>query len=84
MKELKQVEITENKLDDVLSIYRNVHNALNVVVESVIQLRRLGLVNEDIEKINSIKNKKTNELFKYVGDIEYFKENFDKILNELI
>lgn len=79
-----KVDTGEVRLDEVLSIYRNVYNASNILVESITQLGKLELTDDDILKINKIHNKKSEELFRLADGINYFKEHSEEILNGLV
>lgn len=83
---VKELEVMEEdtRVDEVLSIYQNVYNALSITVNSIAQLGELGLTDEDITKINNCKSQKVDELFKLVNEVEYFVENQEEIFNGLI
>lgn len=72
------------KLKEVLSVYRNVYNAVSIVTEEVLRLERLGMTDEDVHNINNVDNVDSEELFELVGAVETFKENSEKILDKLI
>lgn len=81
------MEMDGERLDDILSIYRNIYNASSILVENVTQLGNLKITDEDIEIINELNkdgNVKTQELFSLVNEIEYFKDHSQEVLNSLI
>lgn len=78
-----QVDTLE-KLKEVLSVYRNVYNAVSIVTEEMLRLERLELTDEDVHIINGVENLDTQELFELVGAVNTFKENSENILGRLI
>lgn len=74
----------EAKYDEVLPIYRNIANAANVLVENVIELSKLNLVDEDIQRINQLDLEASEELFLLSSEINDFKDHTEEILNGII
>lgn len=89
---MKKEEITnemiENadrgKLDEILSVYRNIYSGLSVVTESIIQLGKLDLVDADIEKINETMDDKAEELRSIVSDVNYWRDQAEEIFKGLV
>lgn len=77
-------EMDSKMLDELLNVYRTTTSALEVVVDSVLQLGKMGLVDDDIARINAMNNYKVDELMLKVSEINEFKESSEQIFNQFL
>ena len=78
------MRIEETRYNEILPVYHKIANAANVLVEGVIELSKLNIVDEDIERINKLDIEASKELFLLAGEINEFKEHAEKILDGII
>lgn len=78
------MRIEETRYEEILPVYRKIANAADILVEGVIELSKLNIVDEDIERINRLDFEASKELFLLAGEINEFKEHAEKILDGII
>lgn len=78
------MRIEETRYNEILPVYRKIANAADILVEGVIELSKLNIVDEDIERINRLDLEASEELFLLAGEINEFKEHAEKILDGII
>lgn len=78
------MRLEETRMSEILPIYNKIYNACNDLTKGIIELSKLNLVDEDIEKINKLDLEASKELMLLAGEIDVFKENAEKILKGII
>lgn len=75
----------DTKLNEILPIYRDIHNACTIMVDGIIRLSELNIVDEDIDRINQLDiDEQVDELMLLADDINHFKENSKILLDGII
>lgn len=74
----------QENLTEILSIYRNIYNASGILVESITQLGRLELVDQDIKRINELDIPKSKELLSLASEIHEFIDKSPIILGNVL
>lgn len=78
------MKVEETRYEEILPVYRKIANAADILVEGVIELSKLNIVDEDIERINRLDLEASEELFLLAGEIDEFKEHAEEILDGII
>lgn len=78
------MRIEDTKYQEILPIYRKIAFAANDLTEGVIELSKLGIVDEDIERINKLDLEASEELFLLSSEINEFKDHAKEILDGII
>lgn len=78
------MKIEETRYNEILPVYRKIANAADILVEGVIELSKLKIVDEDIQRINKLDIEASEELFLLASELDEFKEHAEKILNGII
>ena len=78
------MKISDTKYNEILPIYRKIAFAANDLTEGVIELSKLGIVDEDIQRINQLDIEASEELFLLSSEIDEFKDHAKEILDGII
>ncbi|GAA0102567.1 hypothetical protein UT300012_32820 [Paraclostridium bifermentans] len=78
------MKVEETRYNEILPVYHKIANAADVLTKGVMELSKLNIVDEDIERINKLDLEASEELFLLAGEIDLFKENAEKILDGII
>lgn len=78
------MRLEETRMSEILPIYNKIYNACNDLTEGIIELSKLNLVDEDIEKINKLDLEASRELMLLADGINCFKENSEQLLDAII
>lgn len=78
------MKVEETRYNEILPIYHKIANAADVLTKGVMELSKLGIVDEDIQRINQLDIEASEELFLLSSEIDEFKDHAKEILDGII